>query len=356
MSYLLEPSLSPVVHPDSAVTFALRAPRAKAVQVAGNFAAQPVPMAVDTQGVWRGRVGPVAPGVYFYHFDVDGQSTIDPSNPWIHASLRPSSSVVVVPAPSPALYEERDVPRGTVHLYRHRSRVLGDRRGYEVYTPPGYDPAGPQRYPVLYLLHGYSDTEATWRISGRADVILDNLIASGVARPMLVVMPLGYPPLQPGDVLDEGDDTWNGWFSRVTPRLERYLCEELVPGVDAAYPTRATAAGRAIAGLSMGGGQSLSVGLGNTDRFAWVAAFSAAVSADAHYPLLADPATLNRRLALLWIGCGREDFLYSRNTALLARLDSLGVRHTAAITDGGHSWPVWHRYLAELVPQLFTDK
>ncbi|MFH1570247.1 MAG: alpha/beta hydrolase-fold protein [Gemmatimonadota bacterium] len=356
MSYLIEPARSPVLHPDGTVTFAVAAPRADSVKVVGNLPSAPVPMAADSTGTWSVTVGPLEPGIYFYSFDVDGLHTLDTANPWVHEGLGAGTSVLLVPASPPAFYEERGVPRGTAHLHRQRSVLLGDERGYEVYTPPGYDAEPERRYPVLYLLHGYTDTEASWRITGRADVILDNLIAGGAAVPMIVVRPFGYAAPQAGDVEGEGPEVWMRWFARVTPRFERYLLEELIPRVEAEYRTLPDARHRAIAGLSMGGGQSLFIGLGHPDVFAWVGAFSSAVSEEVHGPLLADPDALNRQLSLLWIGCGREDFLYQANTAFLARLDSLGVRHTAHLTAGSHSWPVWHQYLHQLLPVLFTRK
>ena len=353
MAYLISPPFSPIVHENGSVAFAIRAPEAEAVAVTGSIDAEPVPMTKDDEGVWHATVGPLDPGIYFYSFDVDGLRTLDTANPWVHEGLGAGTSVVLVPADPPAFYEERDVPHGVAHLHRHRSVVLGDDRGYEVYTPPGYDEHPERRYPVLYLLHGYTDTEASWRISGRADVILDNLIADGTAQPMIVVRPFGYAPPEDGDVEGEGREVWMRWFARVTPRFEGYLLDELIPRIEADYRTRTDARHRAIAGLSMGGGQSLYIGLGHADTFAWVGAFSSAVSETVHGPLLADPEALNAELSLLWIGCGRDDFLYEANAAFLARLDELGVRHTGHISDGAHAWPVWHRYLHRLLPLLF---
>jgi hypothetical protein len=252
MAYLIEDAPSPVVHEDGTVSFVVVAPEADTVIVTGNLAVEPVPMSVDTSGIWSVTVGPLEPGIYFYGFVVDGLHVLDRTNPWTHKFLGGGgTSVVLVPASPAAFYEEHDVPRGTVHLQRQRSRILEDWRGYEVYTPPGYDSKADLRYPVLYLLHGYTDTEASWRTSGRAGVILDNLIAKGAAEPMIVVMPFGYAPAEAGDVEGDGPDAWVRWFARVTPRFERYLLDELIPRIDEDYRTRAEDRHRAIAGLSM---------------------------------------------------------------------------------------------------------
>ena len=353
MAYLIEDAPSPVVHEDGTVSFVIVAAQADTVTVAGNLAVEPVPMSVDTSGTWSVTVGPLKPGIYFYDFVVDGLHVLDQTNPWTHKFLGGGTSVVLVPTSPPAFYEEQDVPRGTVHLQRQRSRALDDWRGYEVYTPPGYDNENDRRYPVLYLLHGYTDTEASWRTSGRAGVILDNLIAEGAAEPMIVVMPFGYAPPEAEDAEGDGPDAWARWFARVTPRFERYLLDELIPRIDADYRTRADDRHRAIAGLSMGGGQSLQIGLGHINTFSWIGAFSAAVFEPVHDPLISRPDALNQHLSLLWIGCGRDDFLYELNARFLSQLDSLGVEHTAHISAGAHSWPVWHRYLHRLLPLLF---
>lgn len=355
MSYLIQPARSPVIRADGTVTLAVTAPSAASVQVTGNLVTEPVPMTAEAEGNWSVTIGPLAPGVYFYAFDVDGLRLPDTANPWVHAGLGAGTSILLVPAVPPAFYEEQDVPRGTAHLHRHHSHILGDERGYEVYTPPGYARDSARRYPVLFLLHGYTDTEVTWRMSGRADIILDNLIARGDAVPMIVVRPFGYAPRRADDVAGEGVDAWMHWFERVTPRFQTYLLDELLPRVEADYRLRAGADQRAIAGLSMGGGQSLFIGLGNPEVFGWIGAFSASVFRTLHGQLLTDPAELNRRLSLLWIGCGHDDFLYNANIAFLQRLDDLGIRHTAHLTTGDHSWPVWHQYLHQLLPLLFAQ-
>jgi enterochelin esterase family protein len=349
---LKDPAISPTVRADKTVVLALPAAQADSVKATGSFPAAPVAMEKDEDGVWQVKLGPLDPGVYFYSFEVDGVQMIDPSSRDIHLSLLPNTSRFIVPGDQPLFYEERDVARGTMHIHRHRSSTLGDYRSYYVYTPRQYTHSEIERFPVLYLLHGYTDTEASWRASGYIDVILDNLVSARKAVPMIVVMPFGYAPAQDGD----GVGTWGDWFTRVTPRFERYVMRELVPLVDRAYRTQASAKGRAIAGVSMGGGQALSIGLDHSDTFAWIGAFSSAVSREFHGPLLQDADELNAELELLWIGCGKDDFFYEPNTKFIEGLQKSGVRHVAHIGEGGHSWPVWHGYIREFAGLLFKDE
>jgi enterochelin esterase family protein len=233
--------------------------------------------------------------------------------------------------------------------------VIGRERPVLVYTPPGYDPAAAKPYPVLYLLHGYSDAEDAWTTVGRANVILDNLIARGQAKPMVVVMPLGY-----------GNDEVlaAGWSKARTPQVKHdsdrkfgdALLNEVMPQAEKAYRVSPDRAAHAIAGLSMGGRQSLVIGLNALDRFAWISAFSSGEVDSAFasiYPAVG--VNTNARLRLLWISCGRDDGLLQFNQNLADWLDAQGVRHTWVVTPGAHSWLVWRRNLATLVPLLFQD-
>jgi enterochelin esterase family protein len=249
-----------------------------------------------------------------------------------------------------------DVPRGAVTHHFYRSAIVGDARDYWVYTPPGYDPRRARPYPVLYLLHGMSDDASAWIRAGRAHVILDNLIARRQAEPMLVVMTLGYGA---PEIMDGGF-----WGRRVDSTVIRRnvtafveaLRQEVIPQVERAYHATRTREGRAVAGLSMGGGQALAAGLGHPETFAWVGAFSSATNMlgrdyAAAYPT-AD-ARLGDRMRLLWIGVGRDDFLHADNVRFHEWLASRGVRHEWAVTDGAHTWMVWRRYLTDFAPRLF---
>lgn len=353
VAQLQYPAISPVVRADGKVTVALRAPQADSVMAVGTFTGSPASLRKGEDGTWAATIGPLEPGIYFYSFNVDGLKIIDPMNRLAHRSLRPQVSMFIVPGTPPLFFEDRDVPRGKVHIHRHRSSTFGDDRSYYVYTPPESGSVAPEGgYPVLYLLHGYTGTEESWHSSGRASFILDNLLSEGEAVPMIVVMPFGYPPRKEGD----GDGSWHDWLARVTPRFERYVVEELIPLIDGEYETRTSSKGRAIAGLSMGGGQTLWIGLGNPDLFGWIGAFSSSISRRLHSPLIEDSNRLNEALSLLWIGCGRDDFLYESNVAFIKSLESRGIEHIAHITDGTHSWPVWQRYLHEFAGHLFKQK
>ena len=191
LSRLFRQLISPEVHPDGSVTFRFRAPNAQQVSLEREGATA-VPMQKDEQGVWSVTTDPLEPDLYGYSFVADGVTLIDPSNPLMKPNLLHPQSVVHVPGPPSTVWEIGDVPHGTIHHHFYRSGTVGDDRDFYVYTPPGYDPKAKRRYPTLYLLHGFSDDASGWTAVGRAHVILDNLIAQGKAKPMIVVMPLGY--------------------------------------------------------------------------------------------------------------------------------------------------------------------
>ena len=189
------PLVSPEVHSDGSVTFRFRAPNANEVKLARE-GAEPEAMQKDAQGVWSITTEPLAPDYYGYSFVADGVHLIDPSNPLLKPNLLATESMVHVPGPSSLPWELNDVRHGEIHHHFYRSSVADDERDYYVYTPPNYDPAAKKKYPVLYLLHGYSDDASGWTAVGRANVILDNLIAQNKAKPMIVVMPLGYGTME----------------------------------------------------------------------------------------------------------------------------------------------------------------
>jgi len=353
---------SPEVHPDRTVTLRLRAPQATQVEVVGEImrGAGARAMTQGDDGVWTVTIGPLPPEIWIYNFRVNGVSIPDPSNPAIKP-VPPGfniSSFVEVPGDSPAFYDARPVPHGDVRMVLYESKAMGVTRWLWIYTPPGYDKSG-ARYPVLYLLHGNGEAENGWVVNGRANIVLDNLIADRSAVPMIVVMPQGHA-LQGagvGPLVRIAGET--GMFSE---RFPRDLLEDVIPLVEKNYRVRADADHRAVAGLSMGGGQALTIGLANTDRFRYVLGFSAAIdgqfvsSESTLRRALAAPADMNRRLKLLWISCGREDFLYQANRQFVDRLVAGGVKVTYRETDGSHVWSVWRKNLHEAAPLLFSDR
>jgi enterochelin esterase family protein len=346
------PLVSPEVHADKRVTFRLRAPNAKEVLVEREAGGK-LAMQKDDQGVWTLTTDPLEPDIYGYSFSVDGVTHFDPSNP---AATVPNfiytASSLHVPGPASLPWEENEVPRGTIHRHFHHSSVVGDDRDLYVYTPPGYDPQAAKPYPVLYLLHGFSDDARAWTVVGRAHVILDNLIASGKARPMLVVMPFGYGA--PEIVSRTGPQFRDPALrKRNTDKFRETLLTDVIPLVEKLYRVSTDRESRAVAGLSMGGGQSLDIGLNARDRFAWVGAFSSAVPDDPEAAFAGLAADTKPPLRLLWIACGNEDFLTAANHKFQDWLKALQVPHTAIWTPGGHTWRVWRRNLAEFAPLLF---
>ncbi len=327
----------PEVHSNRTVTFRLEAPEAKRVLLDGGGLSQPGVMTKNSEGVWSLTTKPLDPGIYDYRFNVDGLKIADPVNPFVKVWRRRSWSMVQVPG---SFLDERNVPHGTVHVHRYPSQSLNVTRGLYVYTPPGYETAAQTRYPVLYLLHGSGDTEDAWTTVGRAHMILDNALATRRAAPMIVVMPYGHTP---GVERSQGRKAF-----------EADLIGDVIPFVEKNYRVRAGACDRAIAGLSMGGGQALRIGLGHPELFPWIVAFSSAVPSDEELEtLLAKPDAMNESLSLLWVGCGRKDFLFEANQRLLTGLRAKKIEHTARITAGKHEWRLWRRYLNEVLPLLF---
>jgi len=258
--------------------------------------------------------------------------------------LNTSASLVDVPGHPPELWEARDVPHGAVEVNWQKSKVTGDTRAYHVYTPPGYHPGRSTRYPVLYLLHGNNDTAAGWTDVGKANFILDNLLAEKKAVPMIIVMPWGHAV------------PYAGSQSNNTATFERYLIEEVIPQIEKKYRVARGRENRAIVGLSMGGGHALQIGLNHLELFSAVAAFSSAVPGNFESrfkPLLDDPDGTNRKLKQLWIGCGRQDPAFERNQKLSELLTAHKVRNTFHPTEGLHNFAVWRRYLVEVAPLLF---
>lgn len=332
---------SPELHADARVTFRLAAPDATAVRLTGDFATAPQPLTRDEKGIWSVTVGPVAPEIYSYALTVNGVTA--------------TRGTVDVPGAAPMFYDQRAVPHGAVQQRWYASKTTGTTRRAYVYTPPDYDRSN-DRYPVLYLLHGAGGDESGWTANGRANFILDNLIADGKLKPLVVVMPYGYayPPTSP---LAEGPEA----MKRQRDDFNRDLVDDLIPYIQATYRVHTGREQRAIAGLSLGGGQALGIGLTRQDLFSRVAAFSPAIGAVTSAqaggldftPLLADAKQMNGRMALLWLGCGTDDTLFDSNKEFAARLAAAGVKHTFRVTDGAHTWHVWRRYLNEVAPQLF---
>jgi enterochelin esterase-like enzyme len=347
------PLVSPEVHPDRRVTFRFVDPDAQEVllEMEGS---NPVIMQKDDLGVWSVTTPSLPPDYYGYDFRADGVALIDPSNPLLLPNLLQSENMVHVPGPPSLPWEVGSGPHGAVHHHFYKSRVIGDQRDFYVYTPPGYDPQAKTEYPVLYLLHGFGQESSSWAETGFANIILDHLIAEGRAKPMIVVMPVAYG----GTEILAKDAFWNDAIRY--PNFNKFtesLLTEVIPRVEHDYHVKKGRDARAIAGLSMGGAESLLTGLNRLDEFAWVGSFSSGglrANFDQEFPGL--DASANAKLHLLWVACGVDDGLIGINRDFRKWLTAKGITHTDVETAGKHTWMVWRRNLANFAPLLFRSR
>lgn len=353
-----KPVVSPQVNPDHSVTFRYGLQGATKVAVQIDWIGKPLPMQKGADGVWSVTTAPLPPEIYLYTFHVDGQSIFDPGNLQTIPNLNSRASVVEVPGDTPEPWDTAAVPHGEVHRHLYTSKVIHgldqNQEPYLVYTPPGYDAHAAKPYPVLYLLHGWSQTEDGWDLNMHANLILDNLLAAGKMKPMVVVMPLGY-----GDMnFMSGWDVWShpAEIDHNTNLFADALLNEILPQVEREYYVAHDRNGRAIAGLSMGGLESLSIGLAHTGTFAWIGGFSAAVHALAYPNPIPTLDAKAANLKLLWIACGQQDGLFSANQKLETYLRSQGLAVTAIETPGAHVAQVWRDNLIHFAPLLFTEK
>jgi enterochelin esterase-like enzyme len=344
--------VSPEVKADRTVTFRLFAPKASEVLLMGSpgileVIKTPAPLQKDDRGVWSVTVGPLPPGFYTYGYAIDGGLRMpDPSNPNLEMRRWGDTSMFTVPGSEKAVFEERPVPHGTVHVNFYESKNLGSSRMVYVYTPPGYE-ASQQKFPVLYLLHGNGQTEASWTWTGKANLIMDNLIADKRALPMVIVMPYGHVrrEIKP--------DPPAGASAGDSQAIEKELLTEVKPLIEGKYRVLTDRDHRAIGGLSMGAAQSLSIGLHNLDLFAYVGAFSGGGNTAEWQKT--DSSMLNRKLKVLWLGCGTEDPVYKSAKGMDDLLTGKDVKHVFNPSGGGHSWPNWQVYLSKYAPLLFRN-
>lgn len=348
----------PRVHPDGRVTFRFSAAAAQKVQLQPGGADNglgkgPIDMTRDEKGIWSITIPPAVPGFHYYWFVVDGVNVNDPSSETFFGWGRQTSGIEV-PEPGVDFYEPRDVPHGEVRVKWYLSKVTGGWRRAYVYTPPEYDKSLKARYPVLYLQHGAGENETSWTKQGRANLILDNLIGAGKAVPMIVVMETGYAT-RPGATPVQGPTG-----APATPNaFEEVVIKDLIPMIDSNYRTIADRASRAMAGLSMGGNQTLQITSANLDTFAWVGAFSAPLRnfdiKTSFGGVLADGAAYNKRVRLLWIGAGTGETIFLEAAGQLHKaLDAAGVKHVMFESSGtAHEWQTWRRSLNDFAPRLF---
>ena len=353
--------ISPQVLPDKKVTFRYLAPLAKEVKLSAQFEKGPVPMVKDSIGIWSVTVGPVKPDIYPYSFQVDGIAVMDPANEDYFPNERFKGSLVDVQGFTPLIHAMRDVPHGSVN-YEYYPSVEGTTGTLVVYTPPGYDKNASAKYPVFYLISGTTDTEETWFKVGRTNLILDNLIAEGKAKPMIIVMPYGNPAAtiasqkgggKPGDPAGrESAEAVNR-----SKQFEDDLIKNIIPYVEKNYRAIANKDSRAIGGFSRGGGQTLRAAFGNMDKFSWICCYSAYLTQqeiEKTYPSFVDnPDNTNKQLKLFWVGIGNEDFLYNQTAEFLNYLKTKKVNYNSLVTGGGHTWMNTKVFLAESAQLLF---
>ncbi|WP_113922773.1 esterase [Cognataquiflexum aquatile] len=366
--------VSPEIHEDQSVTFRLFAPDAKSVQITGDFLPT---VKMETQfgqmdgpgkadlikvenGVWEYKTSPLNPELYGYSFIIDGFTTTDPNNPFLIRDVASVTNILIVGAGQADYYRVKDVPHGTVARRWYDSPGLGMDRRLTIYTPPGYETSS-EKYPVLYLLHGAGGDEEAWIALGRTAQILDNLIAQGKAKPMIVVMPNGNvsQDAAPG----EGSA---GFYKPqfMAPRTMDGSYEgsfmDIIKFVESSYRVKADKSNRAIAGLSMGGFHTLHISRFFPNTFDYMGLFSAAIMPreDATGKVYSDfDNTLTTQMKngykLYWIAIGKTDFLYKANVEYREKLDKMGMKYDYVESEGGHTWRNWRVYLTQFAPLLF---
>ena len=318
----------PKLFPDGRAMFRITAPQAKsvAVELMGTTIA-PFAMTAGEKGVWTVTTPPIAPGFHYYAIVIDGVRTNDPGSETYFGWARQTSGIDV-PDPKATFYEERDVAHGEVRVLWYKSKVTGETRRIFVYVPPDYDQDLKRRYPVLYLQHGSGESERGWTLQGRANFIADNLLAAKKAQPFLIVMENGYG------------------VGRSNEAFERIVVEDLVPFIDGKFRTEANARGRAMAGLSMGGGQALTIAANHPEVFGSVASLSGASRSF-------DVEKFKRPMRLFWIGCGTEDRLFEGSKKIHEQLTAAKIPHEWWEGEGTHEWQTWRKHFYDLAQKLF---
>lgn len=353
------------IQPDGHVVFRIYAPRAEEVRLSGGDIpgnGRGAPLTKAENGVWEGTLGPIAPGAYRYNFNVDGVATVDPRSPFISESNNNVWSLIYIPGAE--FMDTSDAPHGAVASVTYYSTVLKRFRRMHVYTPPGYD-VGQAKYPVFYLLHGAGDNDDAWTSVGRAGFILDNLIAAKKARPMVVIMPAGHT-----------SRTFGGRGGRGMGAPDEFVQEfstDIMPYAESHYRISAERSHRAIAGLSMGGNQTLNIAIPHLDKFAYIGVFSSGLigmlggrrgpdgqpapppspSWEEQHQAELDNAAAKKGLKLVWFSTGVDDGLITTSKATVEMLKKHGFNPVFKESPGAHTWINWRNYLNEFAPQLF---
>src|SRR6187401_2334808 len=330
---------SPDVNPDHSITFRYYSRTAQSVTLKGEFLKSPLLFKGDTSGIWTVTVPPVKPDIYPYSFLVDSVELADPNNTYIFANERFKRSIVEIPGDAPLVHSLQNVPHGKISYRYYNSTTLGTTRQLLVYTPPGFDPNGKIKYPVLYLIHGGSDTEETWTKVGNANLIADNLIAQGKAKPMIIVMPYGNVRPKP------------------MPDFTKDVINDIIPFIESNYPVLTDSKNRAVAGFSVGGGQTLNIGLTNTDKFAWISSYAPYTATEEFQKNFTnwspDASKINKQVKLFTISVGTEDFLYESVKKNIAMFEEKKIKLQPYFVSGGHTWMNCKLYLATTLQEIF---
>jgi len=350
--------VSPEVADDGSVTFRVLSEKANEVTINGSWMGfgKTLPLTKGEQGVWSVTIDPLPASMYHYNFFIDGVAAIDPTNSQALRDGTRYASLLMVPGEESEIFQLNDTPHGNISQVWYNSPSLKTDRRMYVYTPPGYD-SGKDSYPVLYLLHGAGGDEDAWTSLGRANLILDNLIASGKSKPMIVVMTNG--------------NAWQTSTLRNTPGLpvptretraqyqgkfEQSLVEDVVPYIEKNYRVKADKDHRALAGLSMGGGHTITASISYPGTFGYIGVFSSGI-----FDANADMAEMEKKFLALkasgvskyWVACGKEDFVMESNKRLLNMLEKTNFEHEYFENEGGHTWANWRTYLSMFAPMLF---
>ncbi|MBO4500313.1 MAG: esterase [Bacteroidaceae bacterium] len=344
---------SPEYNSDGSVTFRCQAADAQKVELECQMFSGNRPMTRNERGVWEITVTPDQPDIYPYCFVIDGTQVADPNNMFIFPNEGFKYSLADVRGEAPSMQDMQQVPHGKVSYRYYHSKQLGFDRPLCVYTPAGYDPAGKEKLPVLYLIHGMTDTYETWFKVGRVNIIMDNLIAQGLAKRMIIVMPYANPNPEiqarglniPQDIM--GTDVFC-----------KEITEEVIPFIESNYNVLTKADNRAIAGFSLGGRQTLACGFGNPDKFHYVCAYAPAIFGNEYetnfqngtYAPIKD---LQKKLKLMWLGTGSDDFLIQASRGLDSYLTEQGLKHTFYNPGGGHTWMNCRDYIELTAKELF---
>jgi enterochelin esterase family protein len=356
--------VSPEMHPDKKVTLRIYAPKASEVTAFGDWATAPGPVKLEkgNEGVWSVTVGPLTPDFYSYAFLVDGVKTLDPKNATIKQGVAGLDNMFFVPGKEAQFEENQKVPHGEVRQAWYQSSTLDGQRRMHIYTPPGYE-ASKERYPVLYLLHGGGDEDSGWSTIGRAGFILDNLLADKKAQPMLVVMPNGSLP-RPANLprFTPGERPSPEALAAMAAAQDRFtneLLKDVIPYVEKNHRALPGGENRAIAGLSMGGGQTLRAFTTHPDEFAYVGVWSAGIGQNVedfekrNEAFFKEADKVNKAVKLFSISVGDKDFALAGSKSLAELLNRHGIKHELHVSSGGHTWINWRHYLNDFAPQLF---